>query len=187
MAQVALAPKAMGFGEKKLKATIEPTVLQVTSKDLVGNDVTSTICTLDHTCRQVSVALTFGWDEEVTFSLASGGGKGPVSITGYLQPSPDGMDNEDDMMYGGEDDSDDDEDEDAEVGESDDDEDEDDEDEEDDEGDEDEAPTLQPEKRKRSFDVSAAGLAQRASLLYYHFTKHAFVLMLRACCESRLD
>jgi len=64
--------------------------------------VTSTLCTLDHNCRQASVALAFGWDEDVSFSLAKGGGAGPVSLTGYLQPSADGMDNEDDMYGDGE-------------------------------------------------------------------------------------
>ena len=104
VAQIALTPAAMGLGAKGKKgAAIEPTVVMVTSKNLQGDDVTSTVCTLDGGCKQVSVALTFGWDEDVSFSLFPGGGKGPVSITGYLQPSPDGMDNEDDMGYGDDD------------------------------------------------------------------------------------
>jgi hypothetical protein len=167
--QVALTPKAQGIGSK-IKATIDPTVLQIVSKDINGEQVVSTVCTLDHTCRQATVNLTFGWDEIVTFRLAEGGGKGPVSISGFLQPSPD---EEDELGYrqSGEyssDDEEDEEDDDEELDprvygmngeeedddEEDDDEDEDDEDEDEDEDDEDEAPMLESaSKRKRSFDV----------------------------------
>jgi len=162
IAQIALSPAAMGIGTKGgQKKTIDPTVVQVTSKDIHGQDQTTTICTLDHTCRQVSVALSFGWDEEVVFHLAKGGGAGPVSLTGYLQPSPDGMDNEDDMYGDGDEEDSGSEGEEEEKEESDDEEgggqgfdDEDDDDEED--NSEEEAPMLATTaaKRKRSFDVS---------------------------------
>jgi hypothetical protein len=139
-----------------VKKTIEPTIVLVTSKTLDGEEVTSTLCTLDHTCRHTSTALTFGWDEEVVFSLAPGGGEGPVSITGYLQPSPEGIDNEDDMMYNGEEEEEDDEDDD----------DEDDDDEEDDEDDEEVSHYLSLGRcgcrRNTSCDVSAVACYCRA-------------------------
>lgn len=157
VAQIALSAEAQGIGVKggKIKSIIEPTVVQVKSKDIQGNDVTSTLCTLDHTCRQVSVAVTFGWDEDVVFSLAEGGGEGPVSITGYLQPSPEGMDNEDGMEGAlgdsDEEDSDGNEEGKEEGGGSDSD---------DGSGSEDEAPQLA--KRKRSFDLDADAVEARS-------------------------
>jgi hypothetical protein len=137
----------------------------VTSKDIHGDDVTSALCTLDHTCRQTSVALTFGWDEDVVFSLAEGGGEGPVSLTGYLQPSPEVMEN-DGFPDGDSDDDSDDEDGEGRGGGEDSDEedsDEDDEEEDDEEDDDEEAPQLvaASEKRKRSFDVSCVQLSDR--------------------------
>jgi hypothetical protein len=184
ISQIALTPEAQGIGSKNgLKKTIEPTVVQVSGKDINGVDVVSTVCTLDHTCRQTSCSLTFGWDEEITFSLAKGGGKGPVSITGFLQPSPD----EEDEMNGfpGDDDDDDDDDEDDDdegqsgaffaprgEGQGDDDsDDDDDDDEEDDDSDDDDsedddegAPMLvqSSSKRKQSFDLDNDAVEARS-------------------------
>ena len=131
----------------------------MTSKDIHGDDVTSALCTLDHTCRQTSVALTFGWDEDVVFSLAEGGGEGPVSLTGYLQPSPEVMENDGFPDGDSDDDSNDDDGEGRGGVEDSDEEDSDEDSDEDDDGEEDddeEAPQLvaASEKRKRSFDVS---------------------------------
>jgi hypothetical protein len=160
VAQIALTAAAQGLGKtsanngNKLPKVVPPTVVLVTSKNLQGEDVTSTVCTLDASCRQCSVALSFGWDEDVTFSLHPGGGQGPVSLTGYLQPSPDGMDNEDDMGYDGEEGSEDSgEDDEEEEGSS----------EDDDEEDEGMAPLLVgKDKRKRSFDLDADALESRS-------------------------
>jgi len=171
VAQIALTAEAQGFGkttkggkssDSKLPKELPPTVVLVTSKNLQGDDVTSTVCTLDGMCRQCSVALSFGWDEDVKFSLHPAGGQGPVSLTGYLQPSPEGMDNEDDMGYGdgdseesGEEDGGE-----EEEGSSDDD---------DDDDDEGKAPLLVGnDKRKRSFDldtdaIGASGIGSKAA------------------------
>lgn len=172
VAQIALTAAAQGLGSKasakkgnkasdaKLPQELPPTVVLVTSKNLQGDDVTSTVCTLDHGCRQCSVALSFGWDEDVTFSLHPGGGQGPVSLTGYLQPSPEGMDNEDDMGYGGEEGS---EEESGEEESGEDDDEEEGSSEEDDEEDEGMAPLLVgKDKRKRSFDLDADALEARS-------------------------
>lgn len=167
--QVALTPEAQGFGSKGgIKKTIEPTILQATTKDINGDDVVSTICTLDHTCRQATVSLCLGCDETTTFSLVAGGGKGPISMTGYLQPSPDEQDEMGGMSgaYGGSsDEEDDDETQDdprffgMQGGEDSDDDDSEDEDDSEDDSEDDEAPMLEAaSKRKRSFDVSALDL-----------------------------
>mmetsp|Transcript_19656 Transcript_19656/g.38967 ORF Transcript_19656/g.38967 Transcript_19656/m.38967 type:complete len:347 (+) Transcript_19656:100-1140(+) len=166
VAQIALTAEAQGIGVKgsTFKDKIKPTVVKVTSKDIHGEDVTSTLCTLDHNCRQISVALTFGWDEDVVFSLAQGGGEGPVSITGYLQPSPEDMDGdggEEGGMYPGQFGEDEDDDSDDE-GESDEEDSDDDEEEEDKDG---VPPVLEGgsnEKRKRSFDLDSDAIEARS-------------------------
>lgn len=62
VAQVSLTPEALGLGQKGgLKQKIDPTVLQVTSRNIDGDEVTSTLCILDHSCRQTSLAITFGY------------------------------------------------------------------------------------------------------------------------------
>ena len=88
ISQVALTPEAMGLDQKKRDAVLLPTVVQISSRDIRGELVKATICTLDSSCRHATVAITLGWDETIEFSLAAGGGAGPVSISGYMQPSP---------------------------------------------------------------------------------------------------
>lgn len=60
-----------------------------------GNKVKSCLCTLrGEATEQCSVAIVFGYDAEVVFSV-EGKGKGKVYLSGYLQPGPE-LDGEED-------------------------------------------------------------------------------------------
>jgi len=144
LSQVSLTAEALNLGKKS--KPVPPTVVQVTTTDISGDEITATLCTLEDSNKQESLQIVFGWDEKITFSLAKGGGTGPVSLSGYLQPSPDEEDfDEEDAMNGIP----------VTMGESDD------EDEESEE-EEEEAPVAVPVKRKRQNEGASSDQAAKS-------------------------